>query len=965
VKENTYYIRYLGMMMRSLPFLLLIAGFALALMAAGEADAIEPEWSYEADDNIISVAVSADGEYIAAGTGGDGYKGYLFDKDSSTPLWEYTTGDDVWSVSVSADGKYIAAGSDDNKVYLFGKDSGTPLWSYATEENVLQVSISADGEYIAAGSNDGKVYLFDKDSSTPLWSYTADWSVSSVAISADGEYITAGSWDNKVYLFGKDSSTPLWSYEAGHIVWSVAISADGEYIVAGSDDYKVYLFNKDSSTPLWSYTTGDRMMSVAISADGEYIVAGGYDDKVYLFGKDSSTPLWSYETGDLVLSVAISADGNYIAASSFDDNVYLFGKDSSTPLWNYTTGSDVYSVAISADGEYIVAGSKDDKVYLFLNNLPPTAEVTRGLNLTAIDETQSIYPEYEGSSSQNSVGFKIILENTGTHNDTYIPELESTLEDGWSVTFWQDSGKTQAWPASGVDIEAGELDDLWVFVEIDDEADEGIYTIGISVRDEDDNPDAREEISLTVIVQRPELTISPDNIRLEIEGAIGNASMVKDGDSVVVLVDVENTGTADADDVRVEIFYYPKNAPTTQSEIDDLIILGFVFDEAKNKYIYVLYDREIDIESDNEKSIESDYWIIRGGEWYVEARADYDVDDSNGKILEPNENNNDARYSEPLRIKPDLSIDSMRIDSKYAGASPAQVPNIGDTVTFTVTVSNKGAADVQNARLYITADGRSDNEILIERSNKEYIKFDVDAGETTDVRFRWKTVQDEWSSFRAEVNPVCGDFDIQEFECESEGDGLSSETDRMFDELGRYANNEYPTAGVFEQYDGEVRFEVLPDFKIKKVAMDPSEPRAGEVVKVTVTIENIGNSDWQIGSKPLLLTFEDGVGTVVNAQIGESINKDDSIDVKFTWTVPGEDEDTLFLAFTIDAGSGSFEIQQCDTCDYSSPGGGRDNDEYYMEISILASGILDEEISSLSIIPTLMVLVLFVLFRKR
>jgi uncharacterized membrane protein len=189
-------------------------------------------------------------------------------------------------------------------------------------------------------------------------------------------------------------------------------------------------------------------------------------------------------------------------------------------------------------------------------------EITRGLNLTVIHTAQSIYPEYEGNSSQNSVGFKVILENTGTHNDTYIPELESILEDGWSVSFWQDSSKTQTWPTSGVEIEAGELDNLWVFVEVADDADEGNETIEISIRDEEDNPDAREEVSLTVIVQRPELTIASDDITLEIEGVIGNTSMAKDGDTVVVLVDVENTGTADADDVRVEIFYYPKNAPT-------------------------------------------------------------------------------------------------------------------------------------------------------------------------------------------------------------------------------------------------------------------------------------------------------------------------------------------------------------------------------------------------------------------
>ena len=76
--------------MRPRPFLLLIAGFALALMAAGEADAEkEPEWSYTTGSRVYSVAISADGEYIAAGS--YDYNVSLFDKDSSTPLWSYET----------------------------------------------------------------------------------------------------------------------------------------------------------------------------------------------------------------------------------------------------------------------------------------------------------------------------------------------------------------------------------------------------------------------------------------------------------------------------------------------------------------------------------------------------------------------------------------------------------------------------------------------------------------------------------------------------------------------------------------------------------------------------------------------------------------------------------------------------------------------------------------------------------
>jgi hypothetical protein len=282
----------------------------------------------------------------------------------------------------------------------------------------------------------------------------------------------------------------------------------------------------------------------------------------------------------------------------------------------------------------------------------------------------------------------------------------------------------------------------------------------------------------------------------------------------------------------------------------------------------------------------------------------------------------------------------MRIDSKYAGNPASSVPNIDDIVTFTVTVNNTGAADVDGARLYITADSSEDNEVLKDRTNKEYVNFDIDAGDTKDVRFRWKAIEEEWTTFRAEINPVCDDFSI--FECETAGDGFSTDTGHMFDELGRYADNEYPRSGVFEQGGSEVAFEILPDFIIKKVSMDPRNPEVGEIVEITVTIENIGNSDWEISANPLQVIFEDGTGTELTTQVGESINKGDTSEVKFSWTVPKEDnKDELDLTYTIDAGSGNFEIKQCNSCDESTSGG-TDNDELQGTLILVLPAVLGE-----------------------
>jgi uncharacterized membrane protein len=561
----------------------------------------------------------------------------------------------------------------------------------------------------------------------------------------------------------------------------------------------------------------------------------------------------------------------------------------------------------------------------------------RGLTVTVIDPDKEMSPEYKASASstKNMVKFKVKLENSGTHPDSFIPEVESTLDDDWEVSFYQDSSKTQPWSTSqGVEIEANELDDLWIFVDVDGGADEGNYTITISVRNMEDDPSARQEFELSVEVQRSDITLTASDIQLEADGVVGNASAIKDGDTVTVLVEVTNSGIADADDVQVEIFYYPKKAPEDQDDIDNLINKGFDLDEGKNTYIYSLYKKSTNLKAGATKSLASDDWIIEGGEWYVEVRVDYDEDDTdNGEILETNENNNDARYPELLRIMPDLAISDLRVDARFAGLT-SKTPNVDDQVTFTATVVNKGAADVDNARLYITADSSDESGVILQdRGTKDYVEFSIDAGATETIRFRWKAVSGEWTTFRAEVNPSCSDVSINIFDCEQQGDGAGTETDHLYDELKRYSDNIYPVGGdAFQQEGAEVKFEILPDFFIKEVNMDPLVPEVGDDVEITVVIENKGNADWKIGSQLLSVVFKDGVGGTITTQVSSDINEGDEIEVKFTWKFPDEDKDTLLLTYELDVGSGSWEIDQTDSS----------NDEFERNVDVIQPAIVGE-----------------------
>ena len=48
------------------------------------------------------------------------------------------------------------------------------------------------------------------------------------------------------------------------------------------------------------------------------------------------------------------------------------------------------------------------------------------------------------------------------------------------------------------------------------------------------------------------------------------------------------------------------------------------------------------------------------------------------------------------------------------------------------------------------------------------------------------------------------------------------------------------------------------------------------------------------------------------------------------------------MTFTVDTGSGNFEIKQCDNCDDTNSGDGKDNDEHTVEIPVVLSAVLGE-----------------------
>jgi WD40 repeat protein len=192
----------------------------------------------------------------------------------------------VYAVALSADGEVLAAGCG---VLDFGtgKDSGeVKVWDVAAgqardfkghERNVLGVALSADGKTLASGGGDKTVRLWDVANGKELKKLEghAD-GVNAVALSADGKVLASAGKDKLVIVWDVNTGKPAHTLK-GHTgeVNSVALSADGKLLASGGADKTVRLWDTATGKEVATVLAADEVLGVALTPDGKVLAAGG------------------------------------------------------------------------------------------------------------------------------------------------------------------------------------------------------------------------------------------------------------------------------------------------------------------------------------------------------------------------------------------------------------------------------------------------------------------------------------------------------------------------------------------------------------------------------------------------------------------------------------------------------------------------------------------------------------------
>ena len=436
-------------------------------------------WSNSMEVNGIDV--SSDGNYMAA-VNGSGV--YYFATNNSDLKWWYSQHDTFFSsVAVSADGDCVVAGTGDGYIFFFNDsiassgEQSIPTWNstqmYANI-GTKRLDISYDGEYVVAGGFGTIFHYFNGCRGRSGFNEAPTWNSEGITMgymrldmSSDGTYIASGGNNlasNFVRFHQGANVTPYptessWSSssEIKYGIQDVALSDDG-FFVAGVDGSGIYGWA--NATTLTgdlnaTWTCNGPFFSFDMSADGSNLVAGGTGLHFWANARErlgNQTLIgtnWTKIEFATVFDVAMSQDGAIVAAlvripgDPYDFKAYFFNSNGSE-IGEYYLAEDSRLVSMSGDGRVIaIAGflSAENRLYIF--------EVLEDYTLPIIEvmyqhpANDTVTPDDEvtvyANVTDNESGVKQVTLNYSPDNEIWfivnMTNLEGNTWNGTIPTF--------------------------------------------------------------------------------------------------------------------------------------------------------------------------------------------------------------------------------------------------------------------------------------------------------------------------------------------------------------------------------------------------------------------------------------------------------------------------------------------------------------------------------------------------
>jgi WD40 repeat protein/DNA-binding SARP family transcriptional activator len=242
-----------------------------------------------AGDAIASIAVSPNGELVAAAKGGE-RAASVWRSDSGVSVFDVALEGDVFAVDWSPDGAFLAIGDAAGKATVVNRSGDVVAELSSPRAEILAVQFNPNGRLLAVVRDASSVAIWDweRDEVTTLPFPARD-----VAFDSTGERIVTAGLLPDAKIWHVESGEALQTL-AGQVaqLWGVAWSADDTRVYAGTFDGLIRSWDVEAGTPsLVLRGHGGPVTALALSSDGRQLASSSVD---------GTTRVWALDLDDLI-----------------------------------------------------------------------------------------------------------------------------------------------------------------------------------------------------------------------------------------------------------------------------------------------------------------------------------------------------------------------------------------------------------------------------------------------------------------------------------------------------------------------------------------------------------------------------------------------------------------------------------------------------------------------------------------
>lgn len=295
----------------------------------------------------------------------------------------------VTTLAISPDGESIAAGDDNGNIHLWNrpKEKGNPLMQsaaaswHAHDKTIHSLAFLRIGSrsVIVSGGDDGVVKRWEAVSHNVIGPHMADQaeSVRSIALSPDGKMLVAGSSDGTIRLWDAESGKRVRRFEKpkdaqeDYELYAVGYSGDGKHLAVGDSyiGFRILEIARPESERLLQ-GHGHSIRSVS-QGGGRWLLSVGEDGRILEWQQSAleQVPIGGLKKRDefmfrlgvhdtrALTSIDTSRDGKLILVGGHQGRVELWDGNEHVQIAARFLGhesKDIRAVALAPDGKFFV-----------------------------------------------------------------------------------------------------------------------------------------------------------------------------------------------------------------------------------------------------------------------------------------------------------------------------------------------------------------------------------------------------------------------------------------------------------------------------------------------------------------------------------------------------------------------------------------------------------------------------------